>query len=126
MEITIRVVVIFFVTLAVGSMIIMFARQALDDAKVNLRSLNVKEQQYILELGSLSVDELRALVEQCYRDKRQAAVEKELCYVLRADVGIGPADVGSFSFPVNLDFTYGNNALFIYYDVYGDEVDVEK
>lgn len=126
MEITIRVVVIFFVTLAVGSMIILFARNALDDASVNLKSLNVKDEQYILELGTLSVTELRALAEQCYRDKRENAIEKELCYVIKADVPFPPASVGTFSFPVSLNFAMGNNALFIYYNVYGDEVQIEK
>ena len=127
MEITIRVIVVMFVALAVGSMIIMFARQTIDDAGTNLKALNVEKEQYILELVTVTPDEVRALVEQCNKDRGRTAVDRELCYVVHANINFDSTAVGEFTeFDVTYNFKKGNNALFIYYDIYGPEIDVEQ
>jgi len=126
MEIAIRVVVVLFVAVVAGSLIIMFARETIDSASLNMKSLNVEDNKYILELTNTDADTINKLIEQCHKDKDGYVAERELCYVVHADINFNPGDLGSFPFQVDGNFVSGNNALFIYYNIFNDGIEVNR
>jgi hypothetical protein len=130
MEIPIRIVIVLFVALIVGLSIIQFSRETITDAKKNIMKYNRDkgvEEEKVLDMGSISEQDIVNLAEECYKQESSGNVDKKLCFVLHGKVTTDSANLNnsfkSMKEPLNLTYVpdeiEDKNALFIYYNPEG-------
>jgi hypothetical protein len=129
MEMPIRIMITLFVAVVVGSTIIVFTKQMIDQSREDINKarpgMNPEqiEEQKIIKLVTLDNDQLMSLITECYTRNTGKAFERDLCFSVTADDGSWTwADVQNRAkFNVTksdklLDYDY---ALNIYFDPIG-------
>ncbi len=112
MELPIRIIIVLFVAVVVGGSIIMFSQEMLNNARQSVNQLEVKDEEQILEAGSLSADDVLALANQCVRDN--AGIEETICYAVFADDITFPTESGLVQGHVLVVESQENSVRFIY------------
>lgn len=86
MEMPINIIVILFVAVIVGSVLIIFTRQNLNDARENLAERFLQEggtTDDIVEVQNVTETTIISLAEECL-DRKQGGFEREVCFALFA------------------------------------------
>jgi hypothetical protein len=136
MEMPIRIMITLFVAIVVGSTIIVFSKQMIDQSKEDLNknrpgyNPDAVEEQKIISLVKVDTAQLTALIQECYNKNHGKTFERELCFVVTgktadwrwADVEthVQATDMDA---GVNItdDLADESYAVNIYFDPYGDQ-----
>jgi len=88
MDIPLKVVITFFVTLVVGITLIFISKDLLTDSSDKVKDIGeTLSQDKILEKNSISNTEIQFLADECY-NKYNTLKNEELCYILKLQTGI--------------------------------------
>lgn len=138
MDMPIRIMVTLFVALVVGSTIIIFSKQMIDDARRDLNEnrpglidKEIDDEQKIINLNTIDNSALIDLMEECYNRHHVETFEKELCFAVMCKdpapswqwlnikdyFDNSPDFYGNVS--ISPDVADGDYALSIYFDPYG-------
>lgn len=111
MELPINVIVILFVAVVVGSVLIMFTRQNLNDAQENLAERfrnNEEMRDHVVEVEEASATTILSLAQECARSNLASAEEK-ICFAIFATAWPDFAALDGSVLPGN--FTLNSSAV---------------
>ena len=126
MELPIRVIITLFVTLIVAVSIIYFSTDIIERARANMANINGKEvpKNQVIEVETVTTQQIINLAEQCYEDKAGKILDKELCYVVKGHVTATKSQVKTaWNHEGNMTAIFTSpTAVFIYYNPSDDEI----
>jgi hypothetical protein len=121
MELPIRVMIVLFVALVVASVIILFARNTIDDARRQMLQISKEQPEKIVDKGTglVSVAEIVYLAQSCYENKKGQTISEELCYLVHGNIQTAGLDakLTEAKVPHQID-SFSDSSLFIYYNPY--------
>ena len=86
MEMPIAIMVTLFVVIIVGSVLLVFSRQMIDKARVDIANTNPKtgtsDDQTNIQLSTIDNQQLADLMLECYNEHHSKTLEKTLCFAV--------------------------------------------
>lgn len=126
MELPITVMVVLFVSLVVGSVIIVFSNNILERASTGMPDLDKEDvKEKIIDVDSVSVEMVESLARQCQEDYH-SRLDEVLCVIVRSntEIDIPAANLEDFAIVDNYEENKGT--LFIYYYGHSNEIHLES
>jgi len=132
LELPIQIMIVLFVTVLVASAVVMFTTDIIRDAKDKMADPFGKEKSddKIIEIDTIQDQQLSALIEQCWRDNKQEALEKTLCFVMHAQLntatlsGLTTITTATDTIDVEANFLTTDKTVYIYYNPVGNMIQV--
>ena len=131
MEMPIRVIITLFVAVVVAIIIVQFAGESVDDAKMRLNSFGddeMPEDDKIMEMKEVSSHQVAILVDECYKKHSNVDIEDVLCYVLLGEMkasASGIKEESNYGDQLTVDISSASNAVRIKYNAALDKVEVK-
>jgi hypothetical protein len=132
MDMPIKVMMTLFIALVVSSVIILFARNTVDDARRQMLDIGKTNPEKIVDKGTadVSASEIVYLAQSCYEAQKSQALSKELCYIVHGTINTDKATVSSQLTSIGIlndvDFPSGTSTLLVYYNPADNKVKITK
>lgn len=86
MEMAIQVILVLFISFAVGIMILMFSQQLLQQAEDQLVISNAENSpnETFLEIEQISHNQLAGLITSCYNSNNEKVYNNQTCFIVRS------------------------------------------
>lgn len=129
MEMPIQIMVVLFIALIIGGVVITFSEDSLFNSKQNLDAIidnsDLSDEEKIIEVNSISTNNLVSLVNQCFKDKENS-LENNLCFVILGDISTSCDEIKSEIENVNFDCSFdgSGNSIKISYNAPLNKIEV--
>jgi len=126
MELPIQIMIVLFVSILVGSSVILFSTDLINDAREAMaRPTNDEKEDLIIELREINEQGLKILMEDCFEKNKQDALSKTLCYVVHSEDEIGQLDPEVEFETIIDDIPDNTRTLYVYYNPQGNMIEVK-